>query len=95
MPPPGGAADVLDSHRFRRVLAVDAIATVLAGMLVYARPGVLGALTLGRPRLDPLRDARIASRIGLAVAAFGTTKGLLYALVIARHGSGSDATDSD
>lgn len=91
MPPPGGTPDVLESRRVRRVLAVDAVATVLAGLLVFARPGVLGALTFDRPRLGPLRDARIASRVGLAVAVFGTTKGLLYALAMARYGSGADA----
>jgi Na+/glutamate symporter len=82
------AAGVLDSPRLRTVLAVDAVATVLAGVLVYARPGVLGALTLGRPRLRPLREARTAGRVGLAVAAFGAGKGLLYGFALARYGFG-------
>lgn len=89
---------MLDSRRLRTVLAVDAVATVLAGLLVYARPGVLGALTLGRPKLDPLREARTAARVGLAVAAFGAGKGLLYAFALARYGFGTGAgtgTDSD
>lgn len=90
MPPPDGATVVLESRRVRRVLAVDAVATVLAGLLVFARPGVLGGLTFDRPLLGPLRDDRIASRVGLAVAVFGTTKGLLYALAMARYGSEAD-----
>ena len=85
---------MLESRRVRRVLAVDAVATVLAGLVVYARPGLLGALTLGRPSLDPFRDVRLASRIGLAVAVFGTTKGLLYAFAMARYGSGGDDADA-
>lgn len=79
---------MLDSRRLRTVLAVDAVATVLAGLLVYARPGVLGALTFGRPRLEPLREVRTAGRVGLAVAAFGAGKGLLYAFALARYGFG-------
>lgn len=82
--------DTLDSPRFRTALAVDAVATALAGLLVYARPGVLGALTLGVSWLGPLRNARTASRVGIAVAAFGTGKGLLYALVLTRYGSTGD-----
>ena len=84
---------MLDSRRLRTALAVDAVATALAGLLVYARPGLLGLLSFDRARLAPLRDARIASRIGLAVAAFGTGKGLLYALAVRRYGA--DATRSD
>lgn len=84
---------MLDSRRLRTVLAVDAVVTVLAGLLVYARPGVLGALTLGRPWLGSLRENRTAGRVGLAVAAFGAGKGLLYALALARHGFGSGAGD--
>lgn len=83
---------MLESRRLRTVLAVDAVATVLAGLLVYARPGVLGALTLGRPRLRPLREARTAGRVGLVVAAFGAGKGLLYAFALARYGFGLDAS---
>ncbi|MEF8840906.1 MAG: hypothetical protein V5A62_04680 [Haloarculaceae archaeon] len=83
---------MLDSRRLRAVLAVDAVATVLAGLLVYARPGALGALTLGRPWLGPLREARTAGRVGLVVAAFGAGKGLLYAFALARYGFGPDAS---
>lgn len=84
---------MLDSRRLRTVLAVDAVATVMAGLLVYARPGVLGALTFGWPWLGSLREDRTAGRIGLAVAAFGAGKGLLYAFALARYGFGSGAGD--
>lgn len=86
--------DTFDSPRFRTALAVDAVATALVGLLVYARPGILGALTLGIRRLAPLRNDRTASRVGIAVAVFGTGKGLLYALVLTRYGStdGPDRT---
>jgi hypothetical protein len=78
---------MLDSRRLRTALAVDAVATALAGLLVYARPGLLGALTPRRSWLDPLRDARTARGIGVLVAVFGAGKGLLYALALARYGS--------
>ena len=78
---------MLDSRRLRTALAVDAVATALAGLLVYARPGLLGAFTPGRSWLDPLRDARTAKGVGIAVAVFGAGKGLLYALALARYGS--------
>lgn len=77
---------MLESRRLRTALAVDAVATALAGILVYARPGLLGSLFPDRGWLDPLGDARTASRIGLAVATFGAGKGLLYALAIRRYG---------
>lgn len=86
---------MFDSRRLRTVLAVDAVTTVLAGLLVYARPEMLGALTLGRPRLGPLREARTAGRVGLAVAAFGAGKGFLYAFALVRYGFGSGEEDTD
>jgi hypothetical protein len=86
---------MLDSRRLRTVLAVDAVATALAGLLVYARPGLLGVLSFDRARLAPLRDARTASRIGLAVAAFGTGKGLLYALAVSRYGADAARSDAE
>jgi hypothetical protein len=75
---------VLSASRLRSLLAVDAVATVLAGLLVAARPGLLvGALDrLGH--LRALGTAGRARRTGLAVAAFGATKGLLYAFVLSR-----------
>lgn len=76
---------MLDSRRLRTVLAVDAVATALAGLLVYARPELLGTLSPERGWLDPLREARTASRVGLGVAAFGAGKGLLYALAARRY----------
>lgn len=93
MSSPGRTADVFEPSRLRTVLAVDAVVTVLAGLLVYARPGVLGALTFGRPWLGALREDRTAGRVGLAVAAFGAGKGLLYAFALARYGFGSGAGD--
>jgi hypothetical protein len=86
---------MLDSRRLRTALAIDAVATALAGLLVYARPGLLGALTPGRSWLDPLGNARTASRIGIAVAVFGAGKGLLYALAMARYGSLRGTPDED
>lgn len=87
--------DTFDSPRFRTALAVDAVATALAGLLVYARPGVLGALTPGVSWLGPLRNARTASRFGIAVAVFGAGKGLLYALALTRYGSAGDTSTDD
>ena len=86
---------MFDSRRLRTVLAVDAVATVLAGLLVYARPGLLGALTFGRPRLEPLRRTGTAGRVGLAMAAFGAGKGLLYAVALVRYGVGGDSEPAD
>lgn len=86
---------MLDSRTLRTALAVDAVATALAGLLVYARPGLLGALTPDGAWLDPLRDARTASRVGLAVAAFGAGKGLLYALALAQCGSAPVRADGE
>ena len=86
---------MFDSPRLRTALAVDAVATALAGLLVYARPGLLGVLTPQRSWLDPLRDARTARGIGIAVAVFGAGKGLLYALALARYGSARAAPTDD
>ena len=87
---------MLDSRRLRTALAVDAVATDLAGLLVYARPGLLGVLASRRAWLDPLRDARIARGVGIAVAVFGAGKGLLYAVALARYGSARAVpTDDD
>jgi hypothetical protein len=86
---------MLDSRRLRTALAVDAAATALAGFLVYARPGLLGALTPRRSWLNPLRDARTAKGIGIAVAVFGVGKGMLYALALARYGSARVASGDD
>jgi len=79
---------VLDSTRLRRLLAVDAVATALAGLLVYARPGWLGVAVraVDAPAAGTLSVPRVARRIGLAVAVFGATKGLVYAAVLARGG---------
>jgi hypothetical protein len=78
---------MLDSDRLGTLLAVDAVLTVLAGLLVYARPGLVTALVPDRDPVAALADATTASRLGAAVAVFGATKGLLYAVALVRYGS--------
>lgn len=75
-----------DSSTLRTVLALDAAATALVGVLVFARPALLADLASDRPRLAVLADETTASRVGLAVAVFGTAKGLLYAALLAAGG---------
>jgi len=69
---------VFDIQRLRAVLAVDAVGTLLVGTTITLRPGLLRAAVPDGNPLVSLEDGS-ARRIGLAVATFGTAKGLLYA----------------
>ena len=84
---------MLDSRRLRTVLAVDAVATVTAGILVYLRPGLLGRILPESDAVAPLEDANVARWLGLAVATFGAGKGSLYAVALRRYGGDADGTE--
>jgi hypothetical protein len=74
---------LLRSRGVRRALAIDAVLTALAGVLVGIRPGLLRWLAdrvLGFVPGSP-RAARAA---GLAVFVFGVLKGSAYAVLIRR-----------
>lgn len=77
---------MLDPRRLRTALAVDAVATVAAGLAVYARPTLVGALAPDRGPLSAFGRAATARRIGLAVAGFGIAKGVAYFVALARYG---------
>jgi len=81
---------MLSVARFRTVLAVDAVGTVLAGLLVVARPDWLDAAArvVPVPGFRTLRAAVGRRRIGAAVAAFGALKGAAYAVALRRERRG-------
>jgi hypothetical protein len=75
---------MVDRRDVRRWLAIDAVLTALLGMVVAARPGVVTTPATWLDRFEPLQDATLTRLLGVGVAIFGVTKGLLYAVLLDR-----------
>lgn len=74
---------LLRSEGVQRALAIDAVLTALAGVLVWLRPGLLRWLA-GRVLGFVPGSRRTARGAGLAVFVFGVLKGSAYAALIRR-----------
>lgn len=84
---------MLNSRRLRTVLAIDVIATVTAGVLLYLCPGLLGRVLPESDAVTPLEDVNVARWLGFAVATFGVGKGSLYAVALRRYGDEADGME--
>jgi allantoicase len=76
--------ETLRSSWVRSLLAVDAVATALAGLVVAVRPDWFAPPARAVPGMRALRAPELIRRVGALVAGFGVLKGLAYALALYR-----------
>ena len=77
---------MVDARQLRRVLLIDAALTALAGLLLALRPGPLALASSVDDRLAILEHATVGRLVGVVVAVFGVSKGIVYASLFDRYG---------